>query len=166
VKRSTKKITIALTLALGLIGAFAISLTQPIAQGIIAVVQNGLPNVPSLYGFGDSSSGLYFGTGRTGISKHLENAAVTTPVLSACGGTVAGDAGSSDTAGTATQGGTVTTCTVTFGTAYTAAPSCQVIDYTATRAGMAAAVTTTAITITGITASDKIGWFCVAKQGG
>lgn len=88
------------------------------------------------------------------------------PVLSACGGAVAGDAGSSDTAGTVTQGGTVTTCTITFGVAFASAPSCIVQDMTAVRASMATAVTTTAITITAITAGDKLSWLCFAKAGG
>ena len=88
------------------------------------------------------------------------------PVLSACGGTVAGDTGSSDSAGTVTQGGTVTTCTITFGTAFATAPTCFVQDMTGVRASMAAAVTTASITVTGITASDKLAWMCQAKAGG
>jgi hypothetical protein len=88
------------------------------------------------------------------------------PVLSACGGAVAGDAGSSDTAGTVTQGGTVTTCTLTFGTAFVAAPSCMVQDLTTPRAAFAVAITNTALTVTGLTASDKLAWMCMAKSGG
>lgn len=90
----------------------------------------------------------------------------TAPVLSACGGAVAGDAGSTDVAGTVTQGGTVTTCTITFGTAFTVAPTCIVSDLTGTRASMGTAITATAIAVTGITAADKLAWMCMGKTGG
>ena len=96
----------------------------------------------------------------------LQPSTASVPVLSACGGTTAGDTGSSDTAGTATQGGTVTTCTITFGTAFAAAPSCIVSDLTGTRASMGTTIATTGISITGITASDKLAWICFAKAGG
>lgn len=102
----------------------------------------------------------------TSSVDRLQGTTQSIPVLSACGGTVAGDAGSSDMAGTATQGGTVTTCTITFGTAFASKPACSVMDYTGTRASMSSVTSTTAITITGITAADAIGWICVAKAGG
>lgn len=155
--------------ASGLVTMLAGSLMPGVAQGVIAVLQNGLPTGPSLFGFGDATAGMYFGTGRVGISKHLESGVPISgnvPVISACGGPTAGDAGSTDTAGSVTNGGGVTTCTITFGTAYTAAPSCMVLDNTAVRASMVSTVTTTAITITAITAADKVSWFCVAKSGG
>lgn len=138
------------------------------AQFVASPLQNGVPTGPSVTGQ-DQTSGVYFGTGRVGVAKHLESgvpASGDVPVLSSCGGAVAGDAGSTDTAGTVTQGGTVTTCTITFGTAFTAAPACIVSDLTATRASMASTATTTAITVTGITASDKLAWICIAKSGG
>lgn len=131
-------------------------------------LQNGTPLSPSLTGAIDPLTGLYFGTDRLGVSGHFETGAKASniPVLSACGGVVAGDAGSTDTAGTVTQGGTVTTCTITFGTAFSVKPACIVADLTGTRASMASVASTTAITITGITASDALAWFCVAKSGG
>lgn len=132
-------------------------------------VQPGTPLVPSISSSVDTTSGAYFGgSNRFGVTGHLESGAKATdvPVLSACGGTVAPDAGSTDTAGTATQGGTVTTCTITFGTAFASKPACIVSDLTGTRASMASVATTTAITITGITAADALAWVCVGKSGG
>lgn len=101
-----------------------------------------------------------------GVDRLNNGGQATAPVLSACGGAVAGDTGSTDMAGTVTQGGTVTTCTITFGTPYLAKPACIVADLTATRASMASVATITAITVTGITASDALAWICVGKQGG
>lgn len=112
-----------------------------------------------------ASSGLAFAVFNLGFDGKIIPQG-TAPVLSACGGATAGDTGSSDTAGTVTQGGTVTTCTITFGTAFATAPTCFVQDVTAVRASMATAVTTTAIAVTGITASDKLAWLCLAKAGG
>jgi hypothetical protein len=85
------------------------------------------------------------------------------PVASVCGAAV--DAGSSDTAGTITNVGT-TTCTITFGTPFTVAPSCVVLDNTAVRASMTTTVSTTAIVVTAITAADRLSWICMAKAGG
>lgn len=149
--------------------AALIAAPSAFGQGMTLPAQNGLPAAPSIFGVGDVNSGLYFGTKRVGITNHLESGNIATsnvPVLSACGGAVAGDAGSTDTAGTVTQGGTVTTCTITFGSAYTAAPTCIVSDLTGTRASMATAITASAIAVTGITASDKLAWICIAKNGG
>jgi hypothetical protein len=132
-------------------------------------MQQGTPLAPSISSNVDTSSGVYFGpANHVGVTGHLESGAKATdvPVLSACGGTVAGDAGSTDTAGTATQGGTVTTCTITFGTPFVTKPACIVSDLTGTRASMASVASTTAITVTGITASDAIAWVCVGKSGG
>lgn len=102
----------------------------------------------------------------TMTTDRIAPSASSTPVLSACGGATAGDTGSSDMAGTVTQGGTVTTCTITFGTTFVAAPSCIVQDMTGVRASMGTAVTATAIAVTGITAADKLSWLCFAKAGG
>lgn len=148
----------------------ALAASPMVAQGIIGVFQRGAPNAPSIYNVtgGAAGEGIYFGANRVGTNAHLEAGlpqSGNVPVISACGGASA-DAGSTDTAGSVTNGGGVTTCTITFGTAFTAAPSCIVLDNTAVRASMASAVTNTAITVTAITASDKLSWFCVAKSGG
>lgn len=94
----------------------------------------------------------------------LTPSANSVPVASACGSATP-DAGSSDSAGTITSA-TVTTCTLTFGTAFTAAPSCIVQDMTAVRASMATAVTAASIAVTAITIGDKLSWVCMAKAGG
>lgn len=154
--------------ALALASAAFLAFASPAAaqmQG--GPFQNGTPLAPSVTG-SDASAGFSFLPNDTQVSGHLGAGAGTgdVPVLSACGGTVAGDAGSTDFAGTATQGGTVTTCTITFGTAFTAKPACIVSDLTGSRASMGSVATATAITVTGITAADAIAWLCVAKSGG
>jgi hypothetical protein len=142
----------------GLIGNLA-------AQGFLGTFQNGTPLSPSVYGIVDATAGLYFGTKRVGISggAHLESAQAAVPVATVCGAQP--DAGSTDMAGTITNVGT-TTCTITFATVYTAAPSCAWTDNTAVTAAESIAVTTTAITMTAGVAAHKYSWFCVAKQGG
>jgi hypothetical protein len=85
------------------------------------------------------------------------------PVVSTCS-TGALTAGSSDTAGDVTATG-ATACTITFGTAFVAVPSCVVSDYT-TAAALKAAVTNTAIVVTGLTSGDRFSWICMAKAGG
>lgn len=111
------------------------------------------------------SAGISFAAYNLTVDR-INSSASSVPVLSACGGAVAGDAGSSDMAGTVTQGGTVTTCTITFGTAFVASPSCVVQDLTTPRAAFAVAITTAALTVTGLTAADKLAWICVGKAGG
>lgn len=85
------------------------------------------------------------------------------PVVSTCS-TGALTTGSSDTAGDVTATG-ATACTITFGTAFVAVPSCVISDYT-TAAALKAAVTNTAIVVTGLTSGDRFSWICVAKAGG
>lgn len=127
-------------------------------------MQNGTPLSPTVTG-SDSLSGAYFSTNRFGITGHLESSQKggAVPVATICGAQP--DAGSSDAAGSITNVGT-TTCTLTFGVAFTTKPSCIVIDNTTNRATMTAIASTTALTITGITAADALSWVCVAKSGG
>lgn len=143
------------------------SLVAAVAQGVILVVQNGGTGGPSIYGIGDPTTGLYFGTGRIGLQGHLESGskvppAGNVPVASICGAQPV--AGSTDMAGSITNIGT-TTCTLTFGTAYTVAPSCIVLDGNVTHA-IGVVISASAITITGGTAADTYNWICVAKSGG
>ena len=128
-------------------------------------VQQGTPLTPSISPNTDASTGLYFGVNRAGMTGHIESSQKggAVPVASICGAQP--DAGSSDAAGSITNVGT-TTCTLTFGTAYATKPSCVVTDNTTTRATMVAIASTTALTITGITAADALSWVCVAKSGG
>lgn len=127
--------------------------------------QNGVPASPGIAGAVDPLAGLYFGTNRVGITGHLESSQKggAVPVATICGAQP--DAGSSDSAGSITNVGTAT-CTLTFGVAFAAKPSCVVTDNTTNRATMVAIASTTALTITGITAADALSWVCVAKSGG
>lgn len=132
-------------------------------QGVVAP---GVPLAPSISWSGDVGSGFYFGgVNRAGITGHLESAqrGGVVPTATICGAQP--DAGSSDSAGSITNVGT-TTCTITFGTAYAVKPSCVVSDNTTNRATMVAIASTTALTITGITAADALSWVCIAKSGG
>jgi hypothetical protein len=146
------------------IAALAMSLSPALAQMNGGPLQNGTPLSPSVTG-SDTSAGVYFGTGRVGVSGHLESAnkGVTAPVASICGNTV--DAGSTDNAGTITNAG-LTTCSITFGTPFTAKPACTVTDNTTNRATMVATVSAAGIAVTGITAGDALSWICVGKTGG
>jgi hypothetical protein len=166
--RHPKRIYAALLFAVALA---AIPLTGAIQEAFsqagfffTGVLQPGNPAVPSLSSSTDTAAGIYFGTGRTGIAKHLETGGGTPPTLAACGaGTLA--SGSTDVAGTVTMTG-VTACTVTFGTAYTAAPNCLLFDQTTNRATLTGVATTTTLPITGATAADVVSYFCPARTGG
>lgn len=100
----------------------------------------------------------------TSSVDRLQGTTQSVPVISACGGTVAPAAGSSDMAGefTVAQAG----CVVTFGTAFATAPSCVVTEETINTAARTTTVSTTAITIAAGGAASKYSYFCVAKAGG
>jgi hypothetical protein len=160
---------IAAVFLLAAISAISWKFGPAISQGFVANFAPGTPLGPALFANVDPLTGIYFGPSatppRVGISAHLEAGARANalPTASICGAAV--DAGSTDFAGTITNVGT-TTCTITFGQAYAAAPACVVTDQTTNRATMATVTTTTAITITGITAADRLSWICVARSGG
>lgn len=84
------------------------------------------------------------------------------PVATICGAQP--DDGSTDLQGSITNVG-LTTCTITFAATWTKAPSCVITNNTV-RASQVNTVTATAITITAITAGDKISWICFGKTGG
>lgn len=141
-----------------------------VAQGVIGAFQPGVPTGPSVFGVADPTAGVYFGTKRVGVAGHFESGLTgtpTTPVLSACGTTPALAAGSTDTAGTVTMGTTATGCVITFGTAYTAAPSC-VVSWVATPLASQSYVTAVgSITTTQTSTSNNVlNYFCTAKSGG
>lgn len=86
------------------------------------------------------------------------------PVVSACGtGTLA--TGSSDMAGTFTATG-ATGCTLTFGTAYVAAPSCTVTELTINTAARTTAISTTALVVAAGGSGSTYTYTCFAKAGG
>lgn len=84
------------------------------------------------------------------------------PVATLCGAQP--DAGSSDATGTITNVGT-TTCTITFSVPFTVIPACIVEDYTSGARAMNVVPSISALTITGLTAADRLGWICLAKSG-
>lgn len=153
------------------LAAAALTLNAPlrhaVAQGVIVPLQNGFATAPSLFGVGDTLSGFYFGTNRAGVAGHLESGLKTAnnaPALSTCG-TGSLTAGSTDTAGDVTATG-ATACTLTFGTAFAASPSCVATDYT-TAAGLKVLPSTgVSITVSGLTSGDRFSYICVAKSGG
>jgi len=130
-------------------------------------VANGSAGTPSISGT-TRTNGLYFGTNYTAVARHLAAGASTAnlPVISGCGTTPVLATGSSDVAGRVTQGGSTTGCVITFGTAYATAPVCQVHNETLSSRAFTIAVTTTAITVASLTASDVITWICVGVAGG
>lgn len=139
------------------------------AQGFIGQFLNGIPTGPSITG-SDILSGYYFGTNRVGFSGHIEaglKTALGQPALTSCGTTPALATGSTDSAGTITLGTTATGCVVTFGTAYTAAPTCLVTWIATPLASQSWTTSTTAITITQTsTTNNVVQYMCIGKSGG
>lgn len=127
----------------------------------------GVPTGPVIASAVDELSGLYFGTNRVGFAGHMESgqkASGNTPALSSCGtGTLA--AGSTDTAGEFTATG-ATGCTLTFGTAYAAAPSCSVTEETVNTATTTKTVTASTIVVASGGSGSKYSYLCLAKSGG
>lgn len=73
----------------------------------------------------------------------------TQPTFSSCGTSPAGVTGYSNNGGTITLGtGTVSACTVTFGTAFTNAPSCRALTDSNASTAWVSAVSTAAVTFT------------------
>jgi len=138
------------------------------AQGIIGVFQNGNPLAPSVYGVGDSTSGFYFGTGYAAWSRHIATGSIATnnlPVLSNGGASPVLGTGSTDTAGTMASTTGTTTLTLTFGTAWNAAPVCIVQEQGGTVAPTYT-VSTTAITATVVVAAATYNYLCLGRNGG
>jgi hypothetical protein len=154
-----------------LAGALGPSVRDAIAQGFPGTFLDGTPSGPSVRGTTDAGSGLYFGSGFTGISRHVAAGSVATnnlPVISVCGTSPALASGSTDFAGKITVGTSASAaCTLTFGTAYTTAPFCIVQNLSTMGAANVYAVTTTAITFSSVLAdSTVLHYHCVAPSGG
>lgn len=152
------------------VAAASLALASPAAaQYVASPLLNGVPTGPSVTG-SDTAHGIYFGTGRVGVSGHLEAGLGTgqTPAVSTCGTGAALATGSSDTAGKITVGTTAANaCTLTFGTAYTTAPFCVVQNATTGAGAFSATVTTTTIVLGGTLAdSSVIFYHCTAPSGG
>lgn len=94
-----------------------------------------------------------------GLIGHIIAGAPSAPVGTGC--TIV--AGSSDTAGECLT--TATSGTIVFAQAFTSAPTCIVVDRTATPVAVYA-TTTTQITLTTVTSAHNLSWNCWAKIGG
>jgi hypothetical protein len=107
----------------------------------------------------------------TGNNIYLPGHLLTTtrgspaPVASACGSTGLTNTGT-DLVGQITVGGSAATaCTLTFGTAFLAAPTCLLVWNTGPLAAMSWTTSTTAITIAQTsTASDVISYLCTGAK--
>jgi hypothetical protein len=166
--RSLRAYLIAATTALSFLAPVVV--TPALAQGMQSVrVQDGIPTGPTISGTTDQTKGLYFGTNRVGISGHLEGGLATAvqPVLSGCGTTPTLAAGSTDLSGTVTMGTAATGCVITFGTAFTAAPSCTVTWRATPLASQSYTVSASAITTTQTSTSNNLlDYTCIGKSGG
>ena len=98
------------------------------------------------------------------IAGHLETTG-SSPSASLCGSTPSPNVNGSDIAGIVTVGGAATTtCTLTFGTTYGAAPACVVSSTT----GLALSFTTTATTLVvtnASLASSLFHYYCIGLTG-
>lgn len=93
------------------------------------------------------------------VSGHIK-ASGTAPVVSACGVTPGAVTGS-DTAGRLTTGsGINTSCTLTFATAYTTAPTC-VVSGTFSQSMTATTTTTTLVIAAADLTSRNIAYICI-----
>lgn len=137
--------------------------------GVNATIQGSLST-------GSGASGdIILKTGATGAAATVQNSAVNAlvlkgatqhvsygggaPVVSACGGTIAGDANATDSAGTVAPG-TATSCTITFAKAYATFNHCRVTSQTAL-AALAYSYTLSAITVTATAlAGGKLDYNC------
>lgn len=162
----------AAALSLALAGSWFIApqnVRVALAQGVTGVFQNGLPTAPSVYGIGDPSSGFYFGTGYVAPTKHVRAGSVATanlPVLSSCGTSAALATGSTDFAGQITVGTTASNaCTMTFGTAYSAAPFCVVQNKTTGAAANVYTISTTAIVWSSALADSTVLYYICVGPG-
>ena len=99
--------------------------------------------------------------------RHL-GASGTAPTLSSCGTSPTLATGASDMAGTINVGsGTVTACTLTFGTAFTNAPTCVMNDDSTAVTGDVSSISTTAVTFSFSVSigSGHIYYVCIAGSG-
>lgn len=140
----------------GFLAAVAFASTIAVAQNITSSVQLSQDARGNL---GISSAGDLTFLNQVHVNS---SSAILPPVVSSCtGGTLV--AGSTDFSGAVT-GVTGTACTITFGRAYTNAPSCLVNGSNATAATVFTTTSTTQLVMGFTTASSaKITWICVGN---
>lgn len=96
-------------------------------------------------------------------SGHLLTIQRAPPTLTSCtSGAVV--AGSTDSAGQISSLGSVTTCTVVFGTPFVTAPFCVATDVTGAAAVQVAP--TAAHVVMTVTSAHNFAWFCIGQNGG
>lgn len=139
-----------------------------IAQGFDFVARDGNSNGPSVRGQSSISTGLYFNAKGVGFTRHLMGGAAVTanlPVLTSCGTSPA--ISGNDASGVVTMGTSATGCVITFGTAYTAAPTCLVVWQGTPLAAQNYTVSASAITtVQTSTSNNKISYFCIGNADG
>ena len=141
----------ALVLALGLTFAFAQSINKAIQLSQDPLGHFGV----------DTTDNVYF----PGHILTVPSGLTPAPVASSCGSTGLVNTGT-DYAGSITVGGSAATaCTLTFGKAFVAAPTCLLTWATGPLAAMSWTTSTTAITIAQTsTASDVINYICTGAK--
>lgn len=137
-----------------------------VAQSVGQLFQNmqaGAGRAPSIK-TRTGSGGVFFPSAvSVGLAGHVHGGNASTanlPVLSSCGTSPALATGSNDFVGRLTTGSGATTCTITFGTTYGAAPSCHLsAEGTATQPTYTTSAT--AITVSVDIASTVYNYLCV-----
>lgn len=161
-----RRILLALAFCAAAAAAVAQSVGVPMVQSIgptdiTRIIPSAAPSAQSVYASMLQLQAWVFG-------GNSQRTGTTAPALGVNCGTAPSIAGN-DYAGVVTMGtGTPVACTITFNTAYVAAPTCVVSSQTAYGTStLSYTVSTTAIT-TGQAAidSNKVSYVCVAKAGG
>lgn len=111
-----------------------------------------------------AQAGLEFGPNGKIVGKVFSQG--TPPVVSACGTGAAMVAGSTDVAGRLTVGTSASAaCTITFSSAWNAAPFCIVQNMTTAGVANVYAVSTTAITMSSVLAdSTVLAYHCIGSR--
>jgi len=134
------------------------------AQQTLTGLANGAATNPTISGQ-TVTKGVYFSATGVGVAGHVHTGANTgnAPAVSTCGTSAALATGSSDVAGSITVGTSASNaCTLTFGTAYTAAPFCVVQNKTTGAAANIYTVSTTAIVWSSALAdSTQLYYICI-----
>lgn len=121
-----------------------------VAQNITKALQ--LSQSPGAFGV-DGSNNVYF-------PRHILNLGKA-PAVSSCGSSPTLATGSSDFVGTITGGTNHTACTLTFNTAYLAAPSCVVSGQSSyATSPIAYNVVATGINLTTFSGTDVVSYIC------
>lgn len=114
-----------------------------------------------------SQSGFYWGDSYIGSTKHWADGSALQPVATSCGTGSSLATGSGDNSGDITLGSGTTACILTFGKAFTAAPTCVAMVSSGSSATQPQyQASTTALHINVGVASTKYSYICRAKATG